>query len=106
MLERMGPFRMRFVFEHFLHEPPERFGERMVRGFFREFEHVHEFEEAEAGTDGVARTVIRDKLRVSLPWWMGGELATRLFVVPRLRRFFGVRQQAYGRLVEAGRFEA
>ena len=28
VLEQMGPFRMRFVFEHFLLEPPERFGER------------------------------------------------------------------------------
>ena len=98
VLERMGPFRMRFVFEHFLLEPPERFGERQVRGIFRFFEHVHEFEEAETGA-----TVIRDRLKVQLPVWLGGEAATRLVVAPRLVRFFSFRRRAYERLVAEGR---
>ena len=66
VLERMGPFRIRFVFEHFLLEPPERFGERQVRGIFRVFKQVHEFQECETGA-----TVIRDRLEVQLPVWLG-----------------------------------
>jgi ligand-binding SRPBCC domain-containing protein len=73
------------TFEHFLYEPPRRFAERLVRGPFRQFEHVHEF--MPAGS----RTILRDSLEVSLPWYLGGGLTMKLLVAPKLRRFFAYR---------------
>ncbi|MHC4845981.1 MAG: SRPBCC family protein [Planctomycetota bacterium] len=97
-IQRLGPFRLRLTFEHVLLEPPERFAERQVRGPFRVFEHVHEFEEADGGT------ILRDRVTIALPLWMGGEWATRRFVRPRLEAFFAFRHAALDRLVAAGRF--
>jgi len=98
VLERWGPLALRLAFEHFLFEPSERFGERMVRGPFRLFEHVHRFR------DEGGRTVIEDEVELALPVWLGGDLALRLFVLPHLRRFFAFRQSAYVRLAAEGRF--
>ncbi len=103
VLERVGPLAIHLVFEHFLLEPPHRFGERMVKGLFTCFEHVHEFEDVE-GDPGA--TVVHDRIKVELPWWLGGALATRSVVAPRLRRFFAHRHRAYERLAAEGRFSA
>jgi ligand-binding SRPBCC domain-containing protein len=100
VLERMGPLKLRFTFEQFVYEPPRCFGERMVRGLFRRFEHVHEFEEV--GDDRLA-TLVHDRITVELPWWLGGALATRWLVTRRLRRFFAHRRRAYERLAVEGR---
>lgn len=96
IVERLGPFRIPLTFEHTLHEPPARFGEHQIRGIFRVFEHVHEFV---ATTEG---TTLRDHVTIALPAWLGGEWATRLFVRPRLRRFFAFRHAALERLLAAG----
>ena len=95
--ERLGPIWIPMTFEHFVYEPPCRFGERQVAGPFRKMEHVHEFESAGA------RTIARDLIDVTLPWYLGGDLAVRLFVVPKFRRFFAFRHAAIDRLLAAGR---
>ncbi len=41
---RLGPVWVGLTLEHFVHEPPLRFGETQARGPFRRFRHVHEFE--------------------------------------------------------------
>ena len=84
------------TFEHFLLEPPARFGERQVRGPFARFEHVHEFTPAAGGT------AVVDRVELALPWRRGGTLAERWVVAPLLRRFFEFRHAAYGRLLESG----
>ncbi len=84
------------VFEHTEYSPPERFAEQLVRGPFRHFRHVHEFE-----ADGEA-TIVHDKLDVSLPWFFGGEPITRVFVGRFLTRFFAFRHASLDRLHEAG----
>ena len=104
VLERFGPLRLRLVFEHFLHEPPERFGERMVRGPFRRFEHVHRFLAVRSDPAALPSAEIEDEVQFEVPVWLGGELSARLFVLPRLRRFFEFRRRAYERLAAAGRF--
>ena len=101
ILESLGPIKLRFEFEHYLLEPPHRFAERMVKGLFKQFDHLHEFEEVD-GEPGV--TVIHDRISVQLPWWLGGALATRLIVARRLRKFFGYRHVAYERLAAEGKF--
>ena len=98
VLERFGPLAFRMVFEHVLFEPPERFGERMVRGPFARFEHVHRFRAAREGV------VLEDRVDFELPARFGGELGARLFVLPRMRRFFSFRRRAYERLAAEGRF--
>jgi uncharacterized protein len=103
VVERLGPLAFRLVFEHFLFEPPERFGERMVRGPFRLFQHVHRFRTEDPGGP-VERTVIDEEVELLLPAGLGGELGVRLLVLPHLRRFFAFRRRAYERLAAEGRF--
>ncbi|MEK8024345.1 MAG: SRPBCC family protein [Candidatus Hydrogenedentota bacterium] len=91
--ERIGPVRVAMTFEHFVYEPPSRFGERQIRGPFAMFEHIHEFLPAESGT------ILRDRIDVRLPWYLGGSLTVKLFVAPKLRRFFAFRHAELQRLV-------
>jgi len=94
--QRVVGLRHEMVFEHFVLEPPRRFGERQVRGPFRRFEHVHEFLEEALGTRVV------DTVDFELPWRLGGALAERLVAAPMLARFFEFRRSAYRRLAAAG----
>ena len=100
---RVGPLSVALHNRHFLYDPPHRFGDRQVRGPFAEFRHVHSFEEMR-GQGEAGGTLLRDDLEVRLPWWMGGEIAMRLFVAPRLRAYFELRRAAYARLAAAGAF--
>lgn len=97
ILHVCGPLRFRMTFEHFLLEPPTRFGERQVDGPFSVFEHVHEFHPSEGGTRLV------DRVRFELPWRWGGRLAESWIVAPLLRRFFAFRRAFYERLSRGGR---
>jgi ligand-binding SRPBCC domain-containing protein len=96
--QAVGLLRQVVTFEHFVFEPPLRFGERQVRGSFKRFEHVHEFS-ATANA-----TTIVDHVEFTLPWYLGGALAERWIVAPVLRRFFAFRRAAYQRLCDSGRF--
>lgn len=98
--QRVGPLAFELAFEHFVLEPPERFGERQVAGPFARFEHVHEFADAPGGP-GATRIV--DRVDFALPWHLGGRLAERLVAAPELARFFEFRRAAYARLVAEGR---
>ena len=98
--QRVVGLRHEMVFEHFVLEPPRRFGERQSRGPFRRFEHVHEFFEDAHGTRVV------DTVEFELPGFLGGALAERLVAAPVLARFFEFRRSAYQRLCDAGLFES
>jgi ligand-binding SRPBCC domain-containing protein len=95
--QALGPLHFTLTFEHFLFEPPRRFGERQVAGPFASFEHVHEFHGSENGTRLV------DQLYFELPWRWGGRFTERWIVTPALRRFFAFRRASYRRLIDAGR---
>lgn len=96
--QRAALWRHDMTFEHFVFEPPRRFGERQVRGPFARFEHVHEFDERDGGT------AVVDRVAFELPAHLGGALADRAVAAPVLRRFFDFRRGAYARLCDAGRF--
>lgn len=83
-------------FEHSLYEPGCRFGERLIHGPFRRFEHVHEFEDRDGAT------LVRDCLEVELPLYYGGEVMMKLLVGPMLRRAFAMRNAALLALAESG----
>lgn len=90
--ERMALIPVRMSFRHFLYEPPHRFGESLFQGPFLKYEHIHEFKPSDSGT------FVRDLLDVRLPWYLGGELAMKLIVAPRIRRFFSYRHAELPRL--------
>ena len=83
-------------FEHSVHEPPQRFEERLIHGPFSKFRHAHEFDEVNSGT------VVRDVLEIELPWYYGGEWAVSFFVAPILQRAFRFRGEALLRLAQTG----
>ena len=90
---RLGPLWLTFVFEHVLYEPPARFGEELVRGPFKRLRHVHEFEDRPGGT------LVRDRLEITLPLWLGGSMAERWIAGPRIRALFARRQEALARIL-------
>jgi ligand-binding SRPBCC domain-containing protein len=77
-------------------EPPRRFVDVQVRGPYALWEHTHTFEE-----DGPGATIIRDRVRYSIPFGPLGELANRLLVRRDLARIFDYRRDAVAR--ELGR---
>jgi ligand-binding SRPBCC domain-containing protein len=86
-------------FRHVLYEPPFRFGERQIHGPFKTFYHEHAFAGAGGGTK------VTDILDVEWPAHLGGALAMRRLIEPRLRAFFAFRRAAYAALVLEGRFD-
>lgn len=90
----LGVIPMRMGFEHFIYQPPGLFGERMIHGPLRTFEHRHWFEERDAGT------LLRDEIEVALPWYLGGEVVTRCFIGPMLHQVFSARGQSLLKLAE------
>lgn len=78
-------------FEHTLYEPPARYSEKLFHGPFHEFVHTHQFEDRPDGA------VVCDVLEITLPWYYGGEWATRLLVAPFVDRIFRNRHAALER---------
>ncbi len=66
-------------------EPPHLFEDRMVRGAFRSFRHLHAFQPIEGGT------LMIDTFEYRAPLGVLGRLAERLFLTRYLRRLLMVR---------------
>jgi ligand-binding SRPBCC domain-containing protein len=73
-------------------EPPHRFVDMQVRGPYSLWEHTHTFEE-----DGPGATIIRDRVRYSIPFGPLGELVDRLLVRRDLKQIFDYRRDAVAR---------
>jgi hypothetical protein len=69
-------------------EPEERFVDTQVKGPYRYWHHLHEFE------DLGDRTRVRDTVHYELPLGPLGSLARALFVRRSLERIFNYRRQA------------
>jgi ligand-binding SRPBCC domain-containing protein len=78
-------------------EPPRRFVDVQIRGPYSLWEHTHTFEE-----DGPEATIIRDRVRYSIPFGPLGELADRLLVRRDLKQIFDYRRDAVARELVAG----
>ena len=98
LAQSLGPWMVAMTFEHEVLERPVRFAERQVSGPFARFVHVHTFT-----PDGDGTRVV-DDVDFASRGWLGGPLADRLIVAPKLRRFFEFRRGAYARLCAAGAF--
>lgn len=82
---------MALGFRHTHFKSPSYFGERLIHGPFSCFVHDHEFERVPEGT------LVRDLLKVQLPWHYGGETTVRRAVAPCLIRMFRERGTALRR---------
>ena len=71
-----------------LFEPEIRFIDTQVKGPYRYWRHLHEFDEIDAGTS------IRDKVDYELPFGPLGTMARALFVRGSLESIFQYRRQA------------
>jgi ligand-binding SRPBCC domain-containing protein len=78
-------------------EPPVRFVDAQVKGPYTLWEHTHTFEE-----DGPGATIIRDRVRYSIPFGPLGEVADRLLVQRDLKQIFDYRRDAVARELGAG----
>lgn len=78
-------------------EPPHRFVDMQIRGPYSLWEHTHTFEE-----DGPGATIIRDRVRYSIPFGPLGELADRLLVRRDLKQIFDYRRDAVARELGSG----
>jgi ligand-binding SRPBCC domain-containing protein len=87
------PIRWRSLIE--IWEPGVRFIDLQLRGPYRLWSHLHEFEERPGGT------LVRDEVLYALPGWGLGEVA-RPFVGHDLRRIFDYRREAVSRLLSGG----
>lgn len=83
-------------FRHNLFEPPACFGEVLIHGVFSRFDHRHEFDETATGT------LVRDVLRVELPWYYGGEVAMKVLIGPQLKKAFAHRAETLQKLAQSG----
>jgi ligand-binding SRPBCC domain-containing protein len=70
-------------------EPMTRFTDEQVKGPYRRWIHVHEFETVDGGT------LVRDHVRYAVP---GGSLVERFIVRPDLERIWGFREKQLERL--------
>lgn len=71
-----------------LWEPDDRFVDMQLKGPYRYWHHLHEFEDVDLGTR------MRDVVHYELPFGPFGSIARSLFVRRSLERIFGHRRQA------------
>ena len=86
------PIRWRTLIE--VWEPGVRFVDLQLRGPYKLWSHLHEFEARPEGT------LVRDEILYALPAYPLGELAHLLLVKRDLRRIFDYRHAAVSRLLE------
>ena len=68
-------------------DPPHRFVDEQIRGPYRQWIHLHTFEESNGGT------LVRDRVDYAVPGWIWEPLLHRWMVGPDLRRIFAYRQE-------------
>lgn len=86
----MGPAKMTWHAKHTIYDPPNSFGETMLKGPFWKWDHEHIFEE----DDGV--TKVTDKVSYKVPFGVLGEFVDKLLggrlVTKRIDRMFKARE--------------
>ena len=78
------PFRWRTLIDSF--EPTQRFTDVQLRGPYRSWRHVHEFEAVAGGTR------MRDRVEYEVPLGPLGEIARALFVTKQVEAIFDFRR--------------
>ncbi|MBI3407561.1 MAG: TIGR01777 family protein [Planctomycetes bacterium] len=86
-----GPFRRRWVAEHFDYVEGRQFNDRQIEGPFVKFEQQHLFE-----PDGPAASILEDRIEYVLPLGVLGQLLGGRKVRRKLRRTFAYRHAVLG----------
>jgi ligand-binding SRPBCC domain-containing protein len=90
---RLHGMRLRWTTRIECFEPPARFADLQLRGPYRHWRHLHEFEETRGGTR------MRDVVDYELPLGPLGTVARALFVRKALRRIFDFRRAAIAEIL-------
>lgn len=74
--------------------PNEHFTDRMIRGPYKKWEHIHTFERIQG------RTVVGDQVHYEMPYGWFGEIAHRLFVRSDLEHIFKYRAETLSQIFQ------
>ena len=85
---RMGPFRVRWEFEHRGYAEGREFQDFQRSGPFRHWEHTHRFI-----PDGVAACWLEDSIQYDLPMGAAGNFFAGWFVKRKLEKLFAYRHR-------------
>ncbi len=85
---RVGPFRIRWVFEHCDYIEGRQFRDVQISGPFRRWDHTHKMEPQGAGA-----CILTDCIRYELPLGSVGKLFAGWFVHRKLARLFKYRHR-------------
>lgn len=83
----LGVFPARWVAEHTRYEPPQQFEDVQISGPFKSWRHEHIVKPHESGA------ILRDEVHYEPPFWIFGELAAPLAIVPKLEKMFAYRHE-------------
>ncbi len=97
---RVGPFPMRWVFEHRDYEEGRQFRDVQVEGPFRRWDHTHVFV-----PDGPNACWLEDRIEYELPWGIIGEFFGGWLVRRKLERMFEYRHRITAEAMEARRVD-
>jgi ligand-binding SRPBCC domain-containing protein len=74
------------------------FVDNQVKGPFKTFRHLHEFETVMR--DGIEGTMVRDVVEYDVGWGLPGSIAESVFVGKQMRKTFTHRQQVLAKMLE------
>jgi len=90
----LGPFKVRWVAQHTVYEPPRLFEDVQIKGPFRSWRHRHSVAPHPEGA------MLRDEIEYEPPFGLPGRAVASLFVQRRLQRLFDYRHDVTRRWCE------
>lgn len=91
-----GLFPSRWVAEHTKYEPPRMFEDIQISGPFKSWQHQHIIEPYETGA------VLRDEINFEPPFWIFGQIAAPVFILPKIEKMFAYRHEVTRKWCEEG----
>ena len=92
-----GPFKVQWIAEHTVYDPPHLFEDIQIRGPFRSWRHRHLVEPHKDGA------TLRDEIHYEAPLGFVGRALAPLLIESRLRKLFAYRHQVTREWCETGR---
>jgi ligand-binding SRPBCC domain-containing protein len=92
----VGPFRIRWVFEHCDYIEGRQFRDVQISGPFRRWDHTHQME-----PQGASACVLTDRILYELPFGFAGKLFAGWFVHRKLARLFNYRHRVTAEAMRA-----
>ncbi len=91
-----GLISSRWIAEHTRYEPPKLFEDVQISGPFRSWRHQHIVEPHKKGA------ILRDEIEFEPPFWIFGQLAAPLVILPKLEKMFAYRHEVTRKWCEEG----